>query len=141
MTGGAFCGNHLALDSVHHLEQKENIGWPVQGFGGMASDVDRAELAALRRQVEALERGGRAVAPVLPFGVPAIDRALPGGGLAVGALHELGGAGPDEEDGAAATGFLAGILARLAPARPVLWCLAAGDLHAPPCWSRSGKLL
>jgi protein ImuA len=68
---------------------------------------------------------------VLPFEVAAIDAALPGGGLALGALHELRGAGLDEEDGALAAAFLAGILARLAPPRPVLWCLAAGDLHGP----------
>lgn len=50
---------------------------------------------------------------VLPFGVAAIDRALPGGGLPLGALHEVLGVGGDEEDGAAAAGFIAGILARL----------------------------
>jgi hypothetical protein len=50
---------------------------------------------------------------VLPFGVAALDRALPGGGLALGAVHEILGAGGDEEDGAAGAGFAAGILARL----------------------------
>jgi protein ImuA len=70
-------------------------------------------LAALRdriRQVEQPARHG-----VLPFGVAAIDAALPGGGLQLGAVHELLGAGGDEEDGAAAAGFAAGILARLRP--------------------------
>ena len=37
---------------------------------------------------------------VLPFGVAVIDQALPEGGLALGALHEILGAGPDEEDAA-----------------------------------------
>jgi protein ImuA len=88
-------------------------------------------LAALRRRLEALTRAGRPAAAVLPFDLAAIDRALPPGGLALGALHEVAGAGPDEEDGAIAAAFLAGILARLEPARPVLWCLAAGDLYGP----------
>ncbi|HEX6442800.1 MAG TPA: hypothetical protein VF007_11480, partial [Stellaceae bacterium] len=52
---------------------------------------------------------------VLPFDVPEIDRALPGGGLALGAVHEILGADGDEEDGAAAAGFIAGLLARLGP--------------------------
>src|SRR5436190_17964845 len=70
-----------------------------------------ATLAPLReriRQIEAPVRHG-----VLPFGAPAIDRALPGGGLALGAVHEILGQGGDEEDGAAAAGFMAGIVARL----------------------------
>jgi protein ImuA len=97
----------------------------------MASDVDKTGLAALRRQVEALERGGRCGAAVLPFGVAAIDGALPGGGLALGALHEVSGSGADEEDGVVAASFIAGILARLGSGRPVLWCHREGDLHAP----------
>jgi hypothetical protein len=60
------------------------------------------------RQIEAPARHG-----ALPFGVAAIDDALPGGGLARGAVHEIAGADSDEEDGAAAAGFIAGILARL----------------------------
>jgi protein ImuA len=97
----------------------------------MAGTGGSEGLAALRRRLEALERAGRPTAAALPFGLAAIDTALPSGGLALGALHEFAGAGPDEEDGAIAAAFLAGILARLEPARPVLWCLAAGDLYAP----------
>jgi protein ImuA len=97
----------------------------------MAGTGGSESLAALRRRLEALERAGRPASAALPFGLAAIDTALPSGGLALGALHELAGAGPDEEDGAIAAAFLAGILARLEPARPVLWCLAAGDLYAP----------
>lgn len=91
----------------------------------------REGLAALRRRLEALERAGRTQRAVLPFGVPAIDAALPGGGLGLGALHEVAGEGPDAEDGAVAAAFLAGILARLSPPRPVLWCLPAADLYGP----------
>src|SRR5712671_5051105 len=70
-----------------------------------------ASLSALReriRQIESPARHG-----VLPFDVAVIDRALPHGGLALGAVHEIIGEGGDEEDGAAAAGFAAGILARL----------------------------
>jgi protein ImuA len=95
-------------------------------------ETSRSErLAALRRRLEALEKAGRSGTRSLPFDVAAIDAALPGGGLALGALHEFAGAGPDEEDGAVAAAFLAGILARLQPPRPVLWCLGAGDLYGP----------
>jgi protein ImuA len=56
---------------------------------------------------------------------------LPEGGLARGVLHEFRGTGGDAEDGAVAAAFLAGVLARLAPPLPVLWCLSNEDLHAP----------
>jgi len=88
------------------------------------------QLAALRLQLAALESGGRAPA-ILPFGIAAFDHGLPWGGLPLGALHEMTGAGGEGEDGAVAAAFLAGILARLAPERPVLWCLARPDLYAP----------
>lgn len=69
---------------------------------------------------------------VLPFGVAAIDRALPEGGLALGALHEILGAGPDEEDGAAAAGFVAATAGRLREQDGmVLWCLKQRDLYGP----------
>src|SRR5215469_7205975 len=86
-----------------------------------------AGLAALRdriRRIEAPAKHG-----VLPFDVPAIDRALPGGGLALGAVHEILGQGGDEEDGAAAAGFIAGILARLSPSGPHP---PAADAAGPP---------
>src|SRR5438874_2024179 len=85
-------------------------------------------LAALRERIRHIEQP--ASHGVLPFGVAAIDRALPGGGLALGAVHEILGIGGDEEDGAAACGFIAGLLARLRR-RPVLWCLKRPDLYGP----------
>jgi protein ImuA len=102
----------------------------------------QASLIALRRRLEALEspsltprrlagEGRVGAVAALPFGVPAMDAALPGGGLALGALHEVVGSGTDEEDGATAAAFVAGILARLLPPQPVLWCLAADDLYGP----------
>jgi hypothetical protein len=72
-----------------------------------------ANLTALRDRIRQIERPARH--GVLPFDVAAIDRVLPGGGLALGAVHEILGAGGDEEDGAIAAGFAAGILARLSP--------------------------
>jgi protein ImuA len=87
-----------------------------------------AAINALRDRIREIE--GPARHGVLPFGVAAIDRALPEGGLALGAVHEILGAGGDEEDGAAAAGFAAGIVARLGSG-PVLWCLKRADLHGP----------
>jgi len=104
------------------MEQIKNMG--------EAADTARQErLADLRRYLAEAEGFGQAAA-VLPFGAPAIDAALPWQGLPLAGLHEIENAGPAEEGGAAET-FLAGILARLAPARPVLWCLRRADLHAP----------
>jgi protein ImuA len=96
------------------------------------SENQKPDLGALRQRLALIERGGREEkTPVLPFGVPALDEALPGGGLALGALHEIGGFSPAEEEGAEGAAFLAGILARLEPRRPVLWCHLRADLHAP----------
>jgi protein ImuA len=69
-------------------------------------------LPTLRERIRRIERPASAMHGVLPFGVAAIDRALPGGGLARGAVHEFVGIGGDEEDGALAAAFAAGILAR-----------------------------
>jgi len=96
----------------------------------MATGQDKSRLVSLRRQLAALESGGRTVS-VLPFNLAAIDAGLPWGGLPLSALHEIESIGAQGEDGAMAAAFLAGILARLAPKRPVLWCLRCADLHAP----------
>ncbi len=90
------------------------------------------QFRALRQRIRALEQG-RLCGRVTPFGLPAVDAALPGGGLALGALHEIMGAGADEEDGAVAAGFAAALLARLTRLHGgmVLWCLQSDDLYAP----------
>ena len=95
--------------------------------------VKTEQIEALRRRVARIEQGGRdAAAPVLAFGVGEIDRRLPGGGLALGALHEVSGVGPDEEDGAVPAAFIAGLCARLDPAKKILWCQSSGgDLYGP----------
>lgn len=85
----------------------------------------------LRQRIAGLERRGgtRAAETRLPFGHPDLDARLPGGGLALGALHEVVGTGPDVEHGAAAALFVAGLLARLPGS--VLWVMAQRDLFAP----------
>jgi protein ImuA len=89
----------------------------------------RTLLPELRERVRRIERPTVAIHGVLPFGVTVIDRVLPDGGLARGALHEILGAGGDEEDGALAAAFAAGILGRLAGDGTVLWCLPRPDLY------------
>jgi len=88
-----------------------------------------AQMDALREQIRRIEAGDRVSRGVLPFGVPELDERLPGGGLALGALHEVAGGANGALDGAAAALFAAGILARTHG--PVLWCLNRRDLFAP----------
>jgi protein ImuA len=91
-----------------------------------------ALIAMLKSRIARLERpmqeagGGH---KIVPFGIPAIDGRLPGGGLWLGALHEVAGGGPDLEHGAAAALLAARLLARLPG--PVLWVLGKPDLFAP----------
>jgi protein ImuA len=90
-------------------------------------DELRISIARMERRTPA--RGTAAV----HFGVPAIDQAanpaIPGGGLAAAALHEVAGAGAEAEHGAAAALLIAGLLARRRG--PVLWALDRRDLFAP----------
>ncbi|HEX2724885.1 MAG TPA: damage-inducible mutagenesis protein [Beijerinckiaceae bacterium] len=85
-------------------------------------------VAELRARLDRLASSRRR-SGVLPFGVAQIDRRLPGGGLCLGALHEVAQAGPAHAYGALATLFIAGVAARLKG--PVLWCLSSRDLFAP----------
>ena len=83
-----------------------------------------------------IERPAAAAMGYLPFGIAAIDRVLPGGGLDAGRLHEILGRGGDEEDGALAAAFVAGILGRLhsdAGNGMVLWCLPRRIFTDPVC--------
>ena len=97
----------------------------------------RTLIPELRERIRRIERPAAAVHGILPFGIAAIDRVLPGGGLALGALHEILGAGGDEEDGAVTAAFAAGILGRLATQESsagdgtVLWCLPHPDFYGP----------
>jgi protein ImuA len=87
-------------------------------------------LQELRLRIARIERPAQgAPRRTLPLRLPAIDATLPGGGLALGALHEVAGAGPEVEHGAAAALFIAALLGRLRG--PVLWALDQPDLFAP----------
>ncbi len=100
------------------------------------STAKRKTADALRRVIHGIEEAGSPGRPRLPLGVPEIDRALPGGGLRLGSIHEVAG---DE----AATGFCAALLARAgsggAPGEApggaregsLLWLARGDDLYAP----------
>jgi protein ImuA len=83
----------------------------------------------LRERIRRLEGAAARRRLVLPFGIKEIDRHLPGGGLALGALHEVADGGNGAIDGAAAALFAAGIAARTRGR--VLWCVTRPDLFAP----------
>jgi protein ImuA len=91
--------------------------------------VSTAAIDALRARIEDIEAGRKREKDVLPFGLPTVDSRLPGGGLALGALHEVAGGGNGAIDGAAAALFVAGIAARVRG--KTLWCLTRPDLFAP----------
>ncbi|MBK8176621.1 MAG: damage-inducible protein [Rhodospirillales bacterium] len=95
----------------------------------MMQSRPQAVIETLRLRIRAIESGGRTSRGVLPFGIHVLDSALPEGGLALGALHEVAGGGAGAVDGAAAALFAAGIVAR-SPGL-VLWCVTRPDLFAP----------
>lgn len=88
-----------------------------------------ALIDSLRAEIERIEANGRPRKGVLPFGVEVVDRKLPGGGLLLGALHEVAGGAEGAVDGAAPALFAAGIAARTRG--QVLWCVTRNDLFAP----------
>jgi protein ImuA len=94
----------------------------------MSARATSSTLAGLRQQIERLATptGAR---HALPFGIEAIDDVLPGGGLALGAVHEITEQGSDGARASLSALFAAGILARIPG--PVLWCLHSRDLFAP----------
>ncbi len=95
----------------------------------MRTSVTPPGIEELRWRIRRLEGAAARRRLVLPFGIKAIDRHLPGGGLALGALHEVAGGGNGAIDGAAAALFTAGIAARARG--KVLWCVIRQDLFAP----------
>jgi protein ImuA len=120
------------------IPDKPIPGKPIPGKPAAASAAAQSSpgpsspaIALLRERIARIERihtRGPACLS-LPLGIEAIDEALPTGGIRLGALHEAASAGPDTEHAAAATLFIAGILARLDG--PVLWVLRQTDLFAP----------
>lgn len=95
----------------------------------MANRSPNPVVLDLRRRIQHLDGGQESCRPVLPFGLAEIDGRLPGGGLALGALHEVAGGGATAVDGAAAALFAAGIAARTKG--KVIWCVTRKDLFAP----------
>ncbi len=80
-------------------------------------------LAALLGRVRPLRFG------ILAFGDKRIDAHLPGGGLALGQLHEIGGVGVDRETGTLSAGFAASLAGRIGVQKPVFWIAARPDLY------------
>jgi protein ImuA len=96
-----------------------------QGLAPVSGDR-AARLSALRATLpEAGARTGGIQARAL--GDPGLDGALPWGGLPLGTVHEVAGAGPAERP--AAGGFVAALAARLARANGglVMWCVVGGS--------------
>jgi protein ImuA len=90
-----------------------------------------ARLEAIRARIAALEAGTRTPSPALPFGHPAIDGCLPGGGLPLGRWHELTGEGLETETGVVTAGFAALLARPLAARGQVVWVMRREDLYAP----------
>lgn len=86
-------------------------------------------ITELRHKLDRLASSIAATRAVLPFGIDAMDHVLPGGGLALGAVHEICEQGTDSTRASLSALFAAGVLARLPG--PVLWCLHSRDLFAP----------
>jgi protein ImuA len=95
------------------------------------SDFRGSALAALRAEIAALEAGGRADSAFLPFGDPAIDALLPGGGLPLGRWHEVTGDGLETETSAAPAAFAALMAAPLSQRGEAVWVFRRDDLFAP----------
>lgn len=89
-----------------------------------------ALLAELRERVGRLEGGGGPGARVRALDAGGLDAHLPGGGLALGCLHEIAGTAPGDDG--PAVGFAALVLARLAEGGGrVLWLTRRRDLYPP----------
>ena len=95
----------------------------------MSTPITLPGIDELRARIWRLEGAAARRRLVLPFGIKAIDRHLPGGGLALGALHEVAGGSHGAINGAAAALFVAGVAARTRG--KVLWCITRPDLFAP----------
>lgn len=83
-------------------------------------------LRALRQHLARLEGVPRGEVRTLSFGLPALDRHLPHGGLICGTLHEIAPAA--ESDLPSAFGFLLALLGRVPQPAPLLLVLAAKKL-------------
>lgn len=95
----------------------------------MVQASPQKSVAALRQLLERTQGSTLAGPKSMPFGIDPIDVWLPGGGLALGAVHKICEQGTDGARASLASLFAASILAR----RPgtVIWCLHSRDLFAP----------
>jgi len=95
---------------------------------------DPALIAELRERIQGIGGRRRREAP-LSLGIEVVDAALPWGGLPVACLHEVAAA----DSTAAATGFSAVLLARLARRTgTVVWCRHPPPTSMAPGWPPSG---
>lgn len=92
--------------------------------------ADKAEsLDSLRSAIARIEGiGGKETPETFPVGAPAIDRALPWGGMPRACVHEVTGASARDK---AALGFTATLLHRCAGERPILWIGRDTPPYAP----------
>jgi protein ImuA len=100
-----------------------------------------ANLAALR---DRLRPAAGQAANGLVFGSPAVDACLPGGGLPLGQLHEVGAGGLEAETGTLPAAFAALLAARIEPTRPAFWIAPCPDLYGPgllACGLDPGRLV
>jgi protein ImuA len=103
----------------------------VRSLCRLGQDRSRTEVVDELRRLLSRTAGIPLTSPALPFGLPILDAALPQGGLACGALHEVlpetGGDMP------AAFGFIAALLSRMPHGGPVLIVLAQQEFAS---WGR-----
>lgn len=92
--------------------------------------VPATTLHDLRETVRAMAHDTRGNVSRLAFGIDDLDARLVGGGLALGALHEVAGASAALSDYAAATLFIAGVASRCGDGQ-ILWTMPRADLFAP----------
>lgn len=91
----------------------------------------KAAVHALRQQLARMEGVPKDETRALPFGVPALDRHLPHGGLAFGTVHEI--TSGTEADRPAAFGFLMALLGRMPAHAPLLF------VHTAKTFARIGN--
>jgi len=116
--------NYLVERSADESRQLSTVGPTIRLARFSRPKALPAHLVALLRGVE------RPWSRLLPFDDPRVDRCL-GGGLALGQLHEISGAGIDAETGALPAAFVTALLARIEPDKPVFWVAPEEDLHPP----------
>jgi protein ImuA len=115
---------YLVERSTNESHQLSTVGPSVRLARFSRPKALPSHLVALLRGVE------KPLSRLLPFNDPRVDHCL-GGGLALGQLHEIGGAGIDAETGALPAAFITALLARIEPDKPVFWIAPTEDLHPP----------